>query len=98
MCYMGTWTLRDRVLQFLVAEWIHVTLFGIILASHYKAKSLHFLGLMNSLLYAPEAHTRGSRTYERTTKNCSARGVSKGFFRVLSGCLGVCGKASGLRV
>ena len=33
----------------LVAEWIHFTLFGILLpTTHYKTESLHFWGLMNS--------------------------------------------------
>ena len=38
---------RVKVKVFLVAEWIHFTLFGIII-THYKTESVHFWGLMNS--------------------------------------------------
>ena len=32
----------------LVAEWIHFTLFEIILLTHYKTESVYFLELLNS--------------------------------------------------
>ena len=35
------------ILLLLVAEWIHLTLLGDNI-THYKTKSVHFLGLMNS--------------------------------------------------
>ena len=42
--------LEPRLL-YLVAEWTHFTFFGIILPTiitHYKTKSVHLLGLMDS--------------------------------------------------
>ena len=41
---------KPNAVIYLVAEWIHFTLFGIILPviAHYQTKSVHFLGLVNS--------------------------------------------------
>ena len=41
-----------RLLVTLVAEWIHFTLFGDNI-THYKTKSVHFWGLMNSATKLP---------------------------------------------
>ena len=42
-------TERTALSRYLEAEWIHFTHFGIILlVTHYKTESVHFLGLMIS--------------------------------------------------
>ena len=46
--------------RLLVAEWIHFTLYGDNM-THYKTKSLHFLGLMNSATKVPFKGTMGFR-------------------------------------